>query len=193
LPTLYWSLVGTSTTAIPNAPLPEKVKKIEVTVEGGVKWSDRLTLPYDPFISTIGTSAAAWNATRDCGRNCANARSRRLHELVFARIEPVAIAVGRKIPDIERGRLRSGASPATVHLRPCPHGRIPARDRRGCATCRRRACRRSSGAVWCTSGGAWAIPHEPDIIPPQGREIQHWIFAQQSRGVRWKGDDRRKA
>lgn len=51
----FGGLVGTSTTAILNPPLPEKVKKIEVTVDG-VKWSDKLTLPYQPFIGTIGTS-----------------------------------------------------------------------------------------------------------------------------------------
>lgn len=52
----FGGLVGTGATALLNAPLPEKVKKIEVTVDGGVKWNDRLTLPYDPFIGTIGTS-----------------------------------------------------------------------------------------------------------------------------------------
>ncbi|MEJ0096466.1 MAG: acetamidase/formamidase family protein [Methylocella sp.] len=52
----FGGLVGTSATAILNAPLPERVKKIEVTVEGGVKWSDKITLPYQPFIGTIGTS-----------------------------------------------------------------------------------------------------------------------------------------
>lgn len=52
----FGGLVGTGTTALLNAPLPERVKKIEVTAEGGVKWSDKLTLPYEPFIGTIGTS-----------------------------------------------------------------------------------------------------------------------------------------
>jgi acetamidase/formamidase len=52
----FGGLVGTGVTAMLNPPLPEKVKKFEVTAEGGVKWSDRLTLPYEPFIGTIGTS-----------------------------------------------------------------------------------------------------------------------------------------
>lgn len=52
----FGGLVGTSATAMLNAPLPERVRKLEVTVEGGVKWNDRITLPYDPFIGTIGTS-----------------------------------------------------------------------------------------------------------------------------------------
>ncbi len=52
----FGGLVGTSATATLNAPLPERVKKVEVTVEGGVKWNDRITLPYTPFIGTIGTS-----------------------------------------------------------------------------------------------------------------------------------------
>jgi acetamidase/formamidase len=52
----FGGLVGTSVTALLNKPLPEHVKKIEVTVEGGVKWSDKITLPYEPFIGTIGTS-----------------------------------------------------------------------------------------------------------------------------------------
>ena len=51
----FGGLVGTGNTAMLNAPLPEKVKKIVVD-EGGVHWSDTLTLPYEPFIGTIGTS-----------------------------------------------------------------------------------------------------------------------------------------
>jgi amidase len=52
----FGGLSGTTATALLNAPLPERVKKVEVTVEGGVKWSDKITLPYQPFIGTIGTS-----------------------------------------------------------------------------------------------------------------------------------------
>jgi acetamidase/formamidase len=52
----FGGLVATGATALLNAPLPERVRKLEVTVEGGVKWSDRITLPYEPFIGTIGTS-----------------------------------------------------------------------------------------------------------------------------------------
>src|ERR1700712_4316786 len=52
----FGGLVGTGATALLNAPLAERVKKIEVTAEGGVKWSDKLTLPYEPFVGTIGTS-----------------------------------------------------------------------------------------------------------------------------------------
>jgi len=54
--TEFGGLVATGATALLNAPLPEKVKKLEVTVEGGIKWSERITLPYEPFIGTIGTS-----------------------------------------------------------------------------------------------------------------------------------------
>ena len=52
----FGGLVGTTATALLNKPLAEYVKKIEVTVEGGVKWSDKITLPYQPFIGTIGTA-----------------------------------------------------------------------------------------------------------------------------------------
>lgn len=52
----FGGLVATGATALLNAPLPERVKKMEVTVEGGVRFSDRVTLPYQPFIGTIGTS-----------------------------------------------------------------------------------------------------------------------------------------
>jgi amidase len=38
-----------------NAPFPERVKKMEVT-EAGVKFSDRITLPYEPFVGTMGVS-----------------------------------------------------------------------------------------------------------------------------------------
>lgn len=51
----FGGLVGTGQTAMLNAPLPERVKKVRVD-ENGVYWSDSLTLPYEPFIGTIGTS-----------------------------------------------------------------------------------------------------------------------------------------
>ncbi|MFK8252952.1 acetamidase/formamidase family protein [Ancylobacter terrae] len=52
----FGGLVGTGDTALLNPPLPEVVKKVEVTPEGGVVWNDKITLPYEPFIGTIGTS-----------------------------------------------------------------------------------------------------------------------------------------
>ncbi|WP_207482456.1 acetamidase/formamidase family protein [Arenibaculum pallidiluteum] len=52
----FGGLVGTGDTALLNAPLPEKVRKVEVDPVKGVKWSDKITLPYEPFIGTIGTS-----------------------------------------------------------------------------------------------------------------------------------------
>jgi acetamidase/formamidase len=52
----FGGLVGTGATAMLNAPLPERVRKLNVTAEGGVVWNDRITLPYEPFIGTIGTS-----------------------------------------------------------------------------------------------------------------------------------------
>ena len=51
----FGGLVGTGDTALLNAPLPEKVKKVRLD-EQGVYWSDKVTLPYEPFIGTIGTS-----------------------------------------------------------------------------------------------------------------------------------------
>mgnify|MGYP001818417724 FL=1 len=51
----FGGLVGTGDTAMLNPPLPEKVKKLNVT-EQGVEWSESITLPYEPFIGTIGTS-----------------------------------------------------------------------------------------------------------------------------------------
>ena len=51
----FGGLVSTGDTAMLNPPLPEKVKKINVD-EDGVYWSDSLTLPYEPFIGTIGTA-----------------------------------------------------------------------------------------------------------------------------------------
>jgi acetamidase/formamidase len=52
----FGGLVGTGDTAMLNAPLPEKVRKVEIDAETGVKWNDRITLPYEPFIGTLGTS-----------------------------------------------------------------------------------------------------------------------------------------
>lgn len=51
----FGGLVGTPQTAMLNAPLPERVKKMEVT-PAGVRFSDRITLPYEPFIGTLGVS-----------------------------------------------------------------------------------------------------------------------------------------
>jgi amidase len=51
----FGGLVATGDTAMLNPPLPQKVKKIRVD-EQGVYWSETLTLPYEPFIGTIGTS-----------------------------------------------------------------------------------------------------------------------------------------
>ncbi|WP_149539630.1 acetamidase/formamidase family protein [Siccirubricoccus phaeus] len=52
----FGGLVATGTTAMLNKPLPERVKKMVVTPEGGVVFSDRVTLPYEPFIGTLGVS-----------------------------------------------------------------------------------------------------------------------------------------
>jgi acetamidase/formamidase len=38
-----------------NPPLPERVKKMQVTPEG-IRFSDRVTLPYEPFTGTMGVS-----------------------------------------------------------------------------------------------------------------------------------------
>ena len=51
----FGGLVGTNNTAFLNPPLPERVKKMEVT-EQGIKFSPSITLPYQPFIGTLGVS-----------------------------------------------------------------------------------------------------------------------------------------
>ncbi len=51
----FGGLTGTDATATLNDPLPEIVRKVVVTEEG-IRWNDRLTLPYEPFIGTISTS-----------------------------------------------------------------------------------------------------------------------------------------
>jgi amidase len=50
----FGGLVASSLTHL-NAPIAEKVKKMEVT-PAGVKFSDRITLPYEPFVGTMGVS-----------------------------------------------------------------------------------------------------------------------------------------
>ena len=52
----FGGLVPTADTAMLTAPLPERVKKLEITQEKGTVWNDRITLPYEPFIGTIGTA-----------------------------------------------------------------------------------------------------------------------------------------
>lgn len=51
----FGGLVGTTQTAMLNPPLPEIVRKLEVT-EDGIRFSSRITLPYEPFIGTLGVS-----------------------------------------------------------------------------------------------------------------------------------------
>jgi amidase len=51
----FGGLVATPNTALLNQPLAERVKKMEVTT-AGVRFSDRLMLPYEPFIGTLGVS-----------------------------------------------------------------------------------------------------------------------------------------
>ncbi len=51
----FGGLVGTTNTALLNPPLPERVKKMEVT-EAGIKFNRSITLPYEPFIGTLGVS-----------------------------------------------------------------------------------------------------------------------------------------
>jgi amidase len=51
----FGGLTSTGTTATLQEPLPEIVRKVHVT-EAGVEWSERISLPYEPFIGTIGTA-----------------------------------------------------------------------------------------------------------------------------------------
>ena len=51
--TEFGGLVATGNTALLNPPLPERVKKMEVT-EQGIKFNSKITLPYEPFIGTLG-------------------------------------------------------------------------------------------------------------------------------------------
>jgi amidase len=51
----FGGLVGTAHTALLNDPLPERVKKMEVT-ENGVRFNSKITLPYEPFLGTLGVS-----------------------------------------------------------------------------------------------------------------------------------------
>jgi amidase len=51
----FGGLTSTDKTATLQDPLPEIVRKVNVT-EQGVEWNDRITLPYEPFIGTIGTA-----------------------------------------------------------------------------------------------------------------------------------------
>ena len=51
----FGGLVGTTTTALLNPPLPERVKRMRIDA-AGVHFSDKIVLPYEPFIGTIGVS-----------------------------------------------------------------------------------------------------------------------------------------
>jgi amidase len=53
--TEFGGLVATNNTALLNPPLPERVKKMEVT-EQGIRFNSKITLPYEPFIGTLGVS-----------------------------------------------------------------------------------------------------------------------------------------
>ena len=51
----FGGLVPTHDTAMISPALPERVKKLHID-ENGTVWNDKITLPYEPFIGTIGTS-----------------------------------------------------------------------------------------------------------------------------------------
>src|ERR1700687_4152507 len=51
----FGGLVGTASTAMLNPTLPERGRKMHVD-KNGVRWSDKIILPYEPFIGTIGVS-----------------------------------------------------------------------------------------------------------------------------------------
>ncbi len=51
----FGGLVGTAHTALLNDPLPERVKKMEVT-EDGIRFNSKIMLPYQPFLGTLGVS-----------------------------------------------------------------------------------------------------------------------------------------
>lgn len=51
----FGGLTGTEESPVLNEPLPEIVKKVEVTTEG-IKWNEKITFPYKPHIGIIGTS-----------------------------------------------------------------------------------------------------------------------------------------
>ncbi len=51
----FGGLVATTATAMLNKPLPERIKKMEVTTSG-IRFSEKITLPYEPFIGTLGVS-----------------------------------------------------------------------------------------------------------------------------------------
>jgi amidase len=51
----FGGLVATPNTAMLNPPLPERVKKMVVSSDG-IRFSDRIILPYEPFIGTLGVS-----------------------------------------------------------------------------------------------------------------------------------------
>jgi len=53
--TEFGGLVATGQTALLNEPLPEAVRKMEVTT-AGIRFSDRVMLPYEPFIGTLGVA-----------------------------------------------------------------------------------------------------------------------------------------
>ncbi len=52
----FGGLNPTNENALLNQPLPEIVRKLEIDAASGTKWNDRITLPYEPFIGTIGTA-----------------------------------------------------------------------------------------------------------------------------------------
>lgn len=51
----FGGLVGNAGTPMLNAPLPERVMKYRVT-EAGVQFNDKILLPFEPFIGTLGVS-----------------------------------------------------------------------------------------------------------------------------------------
>lgn len=51
----FGGLTATDRTAMLHDPLPEIVKKIDISTDG-IEWDESTTIPYEPFIGTISTS-----------------------------------------------------------------------------------------------------------------------------------------
>ena len=106
----FGGLVGTSNTALLNPPLPERVKKMEVT-EQGIKFNSKITLPYEPFIGTLGVTPEIEAVTS---------------------LQPDYWGGNMDLPDVGagRGRLLPGPSQGRLSL----SRRLP-RARRAMASC----------------------------------------------------------
>ncbi len=97
----FGGLAANAGTPMLNKPLPERVMKYEVT-ESGIRFNDKILLPYEPFIGTLGVSPqieAVLSLQPDYwGGQYGSARHGARRDRLFSGADGGGLSVSRRLP-----------------------------------------------------------------------------------------------